>query len=328
MNKTHTLSHLLPVLGFFIMGFCDVVGVATSHVQQHFALGKPCGLIPLDGLPVVPKRWPCRWLSDEPHRPPPHGDRATSFHDRRHAQFAAGGLLPFAAQLIAFAPLASATRSCRCQAQPTADERRRRTRSLPSSSLTAGQVIKAVSSFSGPSSLNSPPRRWAIGSGCTPIRRGVADLGTVAAGNPIQESLTNGRRRWARAGAPRPEDPAALPRHRRYRGHRRRAEHAGPGTAGSNGAACPRKRGLRVERSLLLPRDRGIHGNAAADPPPTDLLLLPHPAGTAVLGALYFAQSRYAILIAPGRRIRLSIFAVIYSRAQAYAGPAPTKSRD
>ena len=48
MNKKHSLSRLLPVLfGFFIMGFCDVVGVATSYVQQHFALSESlAGLIP------------------------------------------------------------------------------------------------------------------------------------------------------------------------------------------------------------------------------------------------------------------------------------------
>ena len=48
MNKKHPLSHLLPVLfGFFVMGFCDVVGVATSYVQQHFSLSESlAGLIP------------------------------------------------------------------------------------------------------------------------------------------------------------------------------------------------------------------------------------------------------------------------------------------
>mgnify|MGYP007121539454 CR=1 FL=1 len=64
MNKTHTLSHLLPVLfGFFIMGFCDVVGVATSYVQQHFALSEASR----DSFPRWSSCgsccWPCRWLS-------------------------------------------------------------------------------------------------------------------------------------------------------------------------------------------------------------------------------------------------------------------------
>ena len=48
MNKKHPLSHLLPVLFcFFVMVFCDVVGVATSSVQQHFSLSESLsGLIP------------------------------------------------------------------------------------------------------------------------------------------------------------------------------------------------------------------------------------------------------------------------------------------
>lgn len=42
------LSVLLPVLfGFFIMGFCDVVGISTSYVQTDFCLSETvAGLIP------------------------------------------------------------------------------------------------------------------------------------------------------------------------------------------------------------------------------------------------------------------------------------------
>ena len=42
------LRNLLPVLfGFFIMGFCDIVGVATSYVKTEFALSESlAGLIP------------------------------------------------------------------------------------------------------------------------------------------------------------------------------------------------------------------------------------------------------------------------------------------
>ena len=39
MNKS--LHKLLPVLfGFFVMGFCDVVGISTSYVQQDFGLSE------------------------------------------------------------------------------------------------------------------------------------------------------------------------------------------------------------------------------------------------------------------------------------------------
>ena len=46
MNKS--LSKLLPVLfGFFVMGFCDVVGISTSYVQKDFGLNETvAGFIP------------------------------------------------------------------------------------------------------------------------------------------------------------------------------------------------------------------------------------------------------------------------------------------
>ncbi|MCW3785982.1 MFS transporter [Plebeiibacterium sediminum] len=35
MKKNHSLSQILPVLfGFFVMGFCDVVGITASHVKE------------------------------------------------------------------------------------------------------------------------------------------------------------------------------------------------------------------------------------------------------------------------------------------------------
>ena len=46
MNKS--LSKLLPVLfGFFVMGFCDVVGISTSYVKNDFGLSETvAGFIP------------------------------------------------------------------------------------------------------------------------------------------------------------------------------------------------------------------------------------------------------------------------------------------
>jgi len=46
MNKN--LSKVLPVLfGFFVMGFCDVVGISTSYVKQDFGLNETvAGFIP------------------------------------------------------------------------------------------------------------------------------------------------------------------------------------------------------------------------------------------------------------------------------------------
>ena len=44
----NSLYKALPVLfGFFVMGFCDVVGIATSYVKQDFNLSETvAGLIP------------------------------------------------------------------------------------------------------------------------------------------------------------------------------------------------------------------------------------------------------------------------------------------
>ena len=47
-NDNRSVSKLLPVLfGFFVMGFCDVVGISTSYVQKDFALNETlAGFIP------------------------------------------------------------------------------------------------------------------------------------------------------------------------------------------------------------------------------------------------------------------------------------------
>ena len=38
-ESSTSIKALLPVLfGFFIMGFCDVVGIATSYVKADFGL--------------------------------------------------------------------------------------------------------------------------------------------------------------------------------------------------------------------------------------------------------------------------------------------------
>ena len=46
MNRS--VSRALPVLfGFFVMGFCDVVGIATSYVKHDFGLNETvAGFIP------------------------------------------------------------------------------------------------------------------------------------------------------------------------------------------------------------------------------------------------------------------------------------------
>ena len=148
MNNKHTLSRLLPVLfGFFIMGFCDVVGVATSYVQQHFALSESlAGLIPsmvflwflLLAVPVA------FWMNRIGRRRMVIVGNVITI---------VGMLTPladysFAACLVAFALLGIGNTILQVSLNPlltnVVDGR------ALSSSLTAGQVIKAVSSFSGP----------------------------------------------------------------------------------------------------------------------------------------------------------------------------------
>lgn len=148
MDKRYSLSHLLPVLfGFYVMGFCDVVGVATSYVQQHFSLSESlAGLIPsmvflwflLLSVPVaflMNRIGRCRMVIV--------GNVVTIV----------GMLVPlvdytFTSCLVAFALLGIGNTILQVSLNPlltnVVDRR------ILSSSLTAGQVIKAISSFVGP----------------------------------------------------------------------------------------------------------------------------------------------------------------------------------
>lgn len=142
------LRNLLPVLfGFFIMGFCDIVGVATSYVKSEFGLSETlAGLIPsmvfLWFLFLsIPISLLCRKIG------------------RRKMVIAgniitvAGMLIPllaftFPACLAAFALLGIGNTILQVALNPLLTDVV--AGNALSSSLTAGQVIKAVSSFSGP----------------------------------------------------------------------------------------------------------------------------------------------------------------------------------
>lgn len=148
MNDKHTLNRLLPVLyGFFIMGFCDVVGVATSYVQRQFALSESlAGLIPSMVflwflLLAVPVAFCMNRIGRR--RMVIAGDLVT----------VVGMLLPlvdysFPTCMAAFALLGIGNTILQVSLNPllanVVDGR------ALSSSLNAGQVIKALSSFSGP----------------------------------------------------------------------------------------------------------------------------------------------------------------------------------
>ncbi len=139
---------LLPVLfGFFVMGFCDVVGIATSYVQQDFGLSETlAGLIPsavfmwflLLSIPTALLmnkigRKRCVQLSN-----------VITF---------VGMVIPFfiytfESAMLAFALLGIGNTMLQVSLNPLLTNVVKGD-SL-TSSLTAGQVVKAISSFAGP----------------------------------------------------------------------------------------------------------------------------------------------------------------------------------
>lgn len=148
MNNAKPLVRLLPVLaGFYIMGFCDIVGIAASYAKSHFALSESvAGLIPsmvflwflLLSAPIA------YWMNRTGRRKMVLAGYAVTF---------VGMLFPmvlytFAGCLIAFALLGIGNTILQVALNPLLSNIVNG-RAL-SSSLTAGQVIKAVSSFSGP----------------------------------------------------------------------------------------------------------------------------------------------------------------------------------
>lgn len=146
MNKS--LTKALPVLfGFFVMGFCDVVGIATSYVKQDFNLSESlAGLIPsmvfiwflLLSIPVAVAM--------------NKAGRKSMVQISNIITFA-GMMLPFisynfATCLLAFVFLGIGNTILQVSLNPLLTNVV--TGKALTSSLTAGQVIKAVSSFCGP----------------------------------------------------------------------------------------------------------------------------------------------------------------------------------
>lgn len=148
MNRKTSLFQLLPVLfGFFVMGFCDVVGISTSYVQQDFHLNETlAGFIPsMVFIWFLLLSIPSAMLMNRIGR-------------KRVVQISniitfAGMLIPFVHYnlftcMTAFALLGIGNTLLQVSLNPLL------TNIVPpetlTSSLTAGQVVKAVSSFCGP----------------------------------------------------------------------------------------------------------------------------------------------------------------------------------
>ncbi len=142
------MKKILPVLfGFFVMGFCDVVGIATSYVKQDFALSETlAGFIPSAVfLWFLLLSVPTALLMNKIGR-------------KKTVQLSnvitfVGMLIPFfvysfESAMLAFALLGIGNTLLQVSLNPLLTNVVKGD-SL-TSSLTAGQVVKAVSSFAGP----------------------------------------------------------------------------------------------------------------------------------------------------------------------------------
>ena len=146
MNKT--LHKLLPGLfGFFVMGFCDVVGISTSYVQQDFGLSETlAGFIPSMVfiwflLLSIPAALAMNRLGRK------------NMVQISNGITAIGMLIPFvhynlATCMTAFVLLGIGNTILQVSLNPLLTNVVKG--DALTSSLTAGQVVKAVSSFCGP----------------------------------------------------------------------------------------------------------------------------------------------------------------------------------
>lgn len=146
-ESSTSIKALLPVLfGFFIMGFCDVVGIATSYVKADFGLSETIAGPAFDGISMV-------LLLAVP---------AAIFMNRIGRKKTVlvsmlvtivGMIIPFIDYnlytcLIAFALLGIGNTILQVSLNPLLTNVVKG--NVLASSLTAGQVLKAVSSFCGP----------------------------------------------------------------------------------------------------------------------------------------------------------------------------------
>ena len=149
MKNKHTLITALPVLfGFFVMGFCDIVGISSDYVQRTFGWSDVMtGFVPsmvfiwflFLGIPVGNQM--NKW-----------GRKNTVLLSM--ALTIAGMLLPLIAYnsvtcMTAYALLGIGNAILQVSLNPLLSNVITNS-SLLTSSLTAGQVIKAVSSLVGP----------------------------------------------------------------------------------------------------------------------------------------------------------------------------------
>lgn len=146
MNKN--FSKILPVLfGFFVMGFCDVVGISTSYVKQDFGLSETlAGFIPsMVFIWFLLLSIPAAMAMNK-------AGRKKMVQVSNLITFV-GMLLPFISYnfttcMLAFILLGVGNTILQVSLNPLLTNVVKG--DALTSSLTAGQVVKAVSSFCGP----------------------------------------------------------------------------------------------------------------------------------------------------------------------------------
>lgn len=160
-NKQNTNLKALPVLfGFFIMGFCDIVGISSDYVQRHFNWSSAMtGFVPsmvflwflFLGIPVG--NWMNTW-----------GRKNTVLVSMVLTML--GMALPLVVYdsmtcMAAYALLGIGNAILQVSLNPLLSNVITNTK-LITSSLTAGQVIKAVSSLVGPEIVLLAVHYWGI----------------------------------------------------------------------------------------------------------------------------------------------------------------------
>lgn len=195
MNKS--FSKLLPVLfGFFVMGFCDVVGISTSYVQKDFGLNETvAGFIPsMVFIWFLVLSIPAAIVMNRIGR--------KNMVQVSNVITIVGMLIPFVDYnlvtcMVAFVLLGIGNTILQVALNPLLTNVVKG--DALTSSLTVGQVVKAVSSFCGPfiaafaaSALGDWQYLFPIFAGitllsalwlmATPIREEPADAGTSSMG--------------------------------------------------------------------------------------------------------------------------------------------------
>ena len=142
------IKALLPVLfGFFIMGFCDVVGISTSYVKADFRLSETVAGF----LPSMVFLWFLLWAVPAAIFMNRIGRKKTVLVSMLVT--IVGMIIPFIDYnlytcLVAFALLGIGNTILQVSLNPLLTNVVKG--NVLASSLTAGQVLKAVSSFCGP----------------------------------------------------------------------------------------------------------------------------------------------------------------------------------